>query len=64
MASKISCRAKKSRTEKAAQRDGFGRRRRGSSSMNEKKPQNNGVAFSVLGPDAFLHRQHGMGSSG
>lgn len=37
----------------------------GSSVMNEiKKKDNNGVAFSVRGPDAFLHRQLAVGSSG
>jgi len=32
--------------------------------MNEKNKTNNDVVFSVLGPDAFLYRQLGVGSSG
>lgn len=64
MASQILCRAKK--RERAIEGNQHRERWSGvSSAMNEKQKQkNNGVAFSVLGPDAFLHRQLGVGSSG
>lgn len=66
MASQMSLQAKK--REKERWRETSRERERAMvggliSAMNEKR-QNNGLVFSVLRPDAFHHKQLGMGGSG